>query len=186
MWPSSGALLAILFVAACDRTARTSDRALAVASSSPRGVVSKPDSNEADDSMVRDPPDSSTSSWSVAPAHNYLDDSRFTGRHVRHPSGLLVLWFDTATRATEDMPAGTVHVDSVVVSGIRHGEFLTHYCNTGGREETQLVGIVRDSSTYTRPRLAWRLDTASDKIRAIVPDSVLCTPGDMFSGDVDH
>jgi hypothetical protein len=185
MWPPSRALLAILVVAACDRTARSSDSAQAVASSSPAGVVSKPDSDEVDDAMLGDPPDSNTYSWSFAPAHDYLDDSRFTGRHVRHPSGLLVLWFDTATRATEDTPATTVHVDSLVVSGIQHGEFLTYYCNTRGRWETQIVGIVRDSTTYTRPRLAWRLDTASNRIKSFPTDSVLCTPGGLFGGDVD-
>jgi hypothetical protein len=185
MRPSSRLLLAVLFCTACDRTAQHSDRALAAASSSPSKVLPNPDSADTTDIMFRDPPDSNTFSWSFAPAHDYLDDSRFTGRHVRHPSGLLVLWFDTATRATEDTPAGTVHVDSIVVSGIKHGEFLTYYCNTRGRRETQIVGIVRDSSTYTRPRVAWLLDTASNRIRAFRTDSVLCTPGDIFSGDVD-
>jgi hypothetical protein len=149
-------------------------------------VVSKPDSGEADDATFREQPDSNTYSWSFAPAHDYLGDSRFTGRHVRHPSGLLVLWFDTATRATEDTPASTVHVDSLVVPGVQHGEFLTYYCNTRGRRETQIVGIIRDSTRYTRPRLAWLFDTASNRIRAIAPDSVLCTPADIFTGDADR
>jgi len=186
MRPSSRFVLAILFCAACDSAARNSQRTGQGPSSAPPGAVSKPVSSEADDFTLRDQPDSNTSSWSFGPAHDYLGDSRFTGRHVRHPSGLLVLWFDTATRATEDTPASTVHVDSLVVSGIQHGEFLTYYCNTRRTHETQIVGIIRDSSRYTRPRLAWLLDTASNKIRAIVPDSVLCTPGDMFSGDVDR
>jgi hypothetical protein len=186
MRPSSRFVLAILFCAACDSAARNSQRTGQATSSSPSGAVSKADSSEADDVTLWYQPDSNTSSWSFAPVHDYLGDSRFTGRHVRHPSGLLVLWFDTATRATEDTPASTVHVDSLVVSGIQHGEFLTYYCNTRGRHETQIVGIIRDSSRYTRPRLAWLLDTASNKIRAIVPDSVLCTPGDIFTGDADR
>jgi len=186
MRPSSRFALAILFCAACDSAARNSQRTGQSTSSSPSGAASKADSSEADGVTLWDQPDSNTSSWSFAPAHDYLSDSRFTGRHVRHPSGLLVLWFDTATRATEDTPAGTVHVDSLAVSGIQHGEFLTYYCNTRGRHETQIVGIIRDSSRYTRPRLAWLLDTASNKIRAIVPDSLSCTPGDIFSGDADR
>jgi hypothetical protein len=124
--------------------------------------------------------DSNTFSWSFAPA--------YTGRHVRHPSGLLVLWFDTATRATEDKSAGTVHVDSLVVSGIRHGEFLSFHCNADGKRETwvtPVVGIMHDTGTYARPRLAWMLDTASSRIRAIPTDPVLCSASDMFSGDVD-
>jgi hypothetical protein len=182
-----GALLCSACVTKPENSARTPE---AASGSSSTSAISKPDNADTTESvdagMSRDQPDSNTSSWSFAPAHDYLGDSRFTGRHVRHPSGLLVLWFDTATRATEDTPASTVHVDSLVVSGIQHGEFLTYFCNTRGRHETQIVGIIRDSSRYTRPRLAWLLDTASNKIRAIVPDSVSCTPGDIFSGDVDQ
>jgi hypothetical protein len=190
MNPITRTLIAASLCSACVTKAENSVRTPEAASSSsaPSGIGKHDNSDTAEsvDAGMFDQPDSNTSSWSFAPAHDYLGDSRFTGRHVRHPSGLLVLWFDTATRATEDTPASTVHVDSLVVSGIQHGEFLTYFCNTRGRHETQIVGIIRDSSRYTRPRLAWLLDTASNKIRALVPDSVLCTPGDIFSGDVDR
>lgn len=172
------ALLASIAFGACDSIARTPSPAIEAASSSPSTVASEHD----DLSEYRriDPPDSNTYSWTFAPAHDYLGDSRFSGRHVRHPSGLLELWFDTATRATEDVPAGTSAVDSAVISGLQPGEFLTYHCNTGGRWESQIVGIVRDTTSYTPPRLAWLLDTASYRIRTIAPDSILCTPADIF------
>ena len=178
------ALLAIVALTACDSISRSpSPAAETVSSSAP--IVAASEAEDLTEYRRKDPPDSNTYSWSFAPAHDYLGDSRFSGRHVRHPSGMLELWFDTATRATEDVPAGTTGVDSTVVSGLQSGEFLTYHCNAGGRWESQIVGVVRDSTSYTRPRLAWLLDTASYRIRPIKPDSILCTPADIF-GEGDY
>ena len=116
-------------------------------------------------------------------------NERFTGQLIRVPSGLLLLWFDTTTRATEDTPAGTTHVDSLAVYGLQPGEFFTYYCNADGKQETwttQIVGILRDTANYIRPRLAWMLDTSSFKIRAIPTDQVLCSVADLFPEPGDH
>lgn len=175
--------IAILICLACQRSASVSSRTDRTASSS---LASQQDTSDTSAFVFPpDPVDSNAFSWSFAPAHDYLGDSRFAGEQARHPSGLLVLWFDTATRATEDTPAGRVHVDTLVVWGLKHGEFASPHCNTRGRWESRIVGVVHDSSSYTRPRLAWLFDTDSNKIRAIATDSILCTPADMFGGDVD-
>ena len=173
-------LLGILFCTACGGAVQTPGSSSEGTSSSTPAVLSQPDSDNTDEMFFRDPPDSNTYSWEFAPERDYQTHSRFTGRHVRHPSGLLRLWFDTATRATEDTPAGTVHVDSIVVSGLQRGEFLSYHCNARGQWETQIVGLVRDSTNYTRPRLSWLLDTASNRIRPFPSDSVLCTAAEIF------
>jgi hypothetical protein len=185
----SGISIAILwFCLACQQAAPNLSQPASGASATP--VVSlPPDTSDTSSFELRpEPVDSNAFSW-IIPSAGDVGRSRFTGDHVRHPSGLTILWLDTAIRATEDKPAGTVHVDSIVVSGILHGEFLTPHCNADGKREswvTQIVGIVHDSSTYTRPRLAWMLDTGSNRIRAIPTDPVLCSASDMFSGgDVD-
>lgn len=177
----SGISIAILlFCVACQQVAPNSSQ---TASGVPAATVVslRPDTSDTSSfELSPDPVDSNTSSRVVL--------GRFSGQHVRHPSGLLLLWLDTAVRATEDKLAQKAHVDSIVVSGILHGEFLTHYCNADPKHETwsrQIVGIVHDSSAYTRPRLAWMLDTGSSRIRAIPTEPLLCTPGDIFSGDVD-
>jgi hypothetical protein len=176
--------IGMIFCLGCQPGAPSSGGATRTASSST--VSYRPDTTDTSSfAFPPDPVDSNAFSWSFAPAHDYLGDSRFTGEQVRHPSGLLLLWFDTATRATEDKPTGRVHVDTLAVWGLKHGEFATPHCNTGGRWESQIVGVVHDSTGYSRPRLAWLLDTASNKIRAIATDSLLCTPGGMFGGDVD-
>ena len=200
MKPISRILIAILACAACKGEQTASERSHAVASSSLSTSVPPSDStsslalgsaavasSEEADALSREPPDPNDRMWTFPDMNN--GNERFTGMHVRHPSGLMVIWFDTAVRATEDTPAGTTHVDSVVVSGLQHGEYLTFYCNADGRHETwksQIVGILRDTTNYLRPRMAWMLDTVSYKIRAIPTDKVLCSTADLFGeGDDD-
>jgi hypothetical protein len=199
MTPISRILIALLACAACRGEQSNSGSAPEQASSSQSAPTNPPDSTsstgspptaisgEQADIQFREPPDSNDRMWTFPDMNN--GNERFTGMHVRHPSGLMVIWFDTATRATEDTPAGTTHVDSVVVSGLKHGEYLTFYCNADGRHETwksQIVGILRDTTNYLRPRMAWILDTVSYKIRAIPTDKVLCSAADLFGeGDDD-
>jgi hypothetical protein len=199
MKPISRIFIVLLACAACSGEQRNSGPAPEPASSSQSAPTNPPDSmasvgsaspavsgGEAD-VLSREPPDSNEYTWTFPNMNN--GNERFTGRLVRHPSGLLVIWFDTATRATEDTPAGTTHVDSVVVSGLQHGEYLTVFCNAEGRHETwksQVVGILRDTTNYLRPRMAWMLDTVSYKIKAIPTDPVLCSAAYLFGeGDDD-
>ena len=189
----SSALIALLACAACTAEQKTSERHSEATSSTQATKVNPPDSltttgpasaadpGEEAEILFSEPPDSNAYTWTFPSIDN--GNERFTGNHVRHPSGLMVIWFDTATRATEDTPAGTTHVDSVVVSGLQPGEYLAIYCNAAGRHETwksQIVGILRDTANYLRPRMAWMLDTVSYKIRAIPTEPVLCSAADLF------
>jgi hypothetical protein len=205
MKPISRVLIAVLACAACKGEQSNSERAPEPTSSSQSTPANPPDSmsfsgsaapqvsaeeavtSSSEQTDFREPPDSNAYTWTF-PSMDHGNE-RFTGQHVRHPSGMLVIWFDTATRATEDDPAGTTHVDSLVVPGLQPGEYLTFYCNAAGRKETwktEIVGILRDTANYLRPRLAWKLDTVSHKIRAIPTDPVLCSAADLFGEGDDY
>lgn len=120
--------------------------------------------------------DSSEGDW-------YLDTSDlqskstefFVGSHVRHPSGLMVIWFDTAVRATEEHPVGRAHADSVVVGDMRHLEYLGRFCvHNDGLLVDRVVGLVTDADTTARPRLAWRFNAQTFRIDRYPVDSVRC------------
>ena len=121
-------------------------------------------------------PDSSEGDW-------YLDTTDlqsvptefFVGAHLRHPSGVMVIWFDTAVRATEDHPVGRAHADSVVVDGLRHQEYLGCFCvHNDGLLVDRVVGLVTDADTTARPRLAWRFNAQTFRIDRYPVDSVRC------------
>ena len=97
----------------------------------------------------------------------------FTGSHVRHPSGMMVIWLDTATRATEDRPVGRAHVDSVVVQGLRHLEYLARICINGSDASSAygVVGVVQEADTTAVPRVAWRLNPKTLRIEPLSDDS---------------
>lgn len=199
MKPISRVLIAMLACAACRGEQKNSEPPPEAASSSLSTSVNPPDSTSSPglpsaavasavngDMLSREQPDSNAYTWKFPSMNN--GNERFTGQAVRHPSGVLVLWFDTTTRATEDTPARTVHVDSLVVSGLQRGEYVTPYCNADGRAETwktQIVGILRDTTNYLRPRMSWMLDTMSHRIRAIPTDPVLCSAADLFGDGGD-
>lgn len=194
MNPFRPILIAVLIGVACNRTAPKSEHLLAdsavhgVTMNTPvPGAATESQGSDDADELYRPTPDLNNYSWRF-PTMNHGNE-RFTGQHLRDPSGMLVLWFDTATRATEDTPAGTTHVDSLVVSGLQPGEFLSYYCNADGRQETwitEIVGILRDTVNYARPRMAWMLDTSSYRIKAIPTDQVLCSVADLFPEPGDH
>ena len=184
-------LLVVLLCIACDRGRATASAS--VASSTP-AAEQRIDSatatvSEHEDSAAAaatnitatggreaDGPDSSDFEWTFAPRRPIDTNTRFAGRAVRRANGLLRIWFDTATRATEEKPAGTIGVDSVTVKGLLHGEQFTTECNKDpGFRDTQLVGVVRDKSGYLRPRLLWQLDTATNRIKSISPEGFSCT-----------
>jgi hypothetical protein len=111
-------------------------------------------------------PDSSYGAW---------DQGIFlSGDHVRHPSGLLVIWLDTAIRATEDHPVGRAHADSIVVTGLKPGEGLGRFCLVNRSMADHIVGIVGDDTVMTRPRLAWLFDKTTFRIKPTPTDSVTC------------
>lgn len=113
-----------------------------------------------------DAPDSSHGAW---------DQGGFlSGDHVRHPSGLLVMWLDTAIRATEDHPVGRAHADSIVVTGLKPGEGLSRTCMVNGSMAEHIVGIVGEDTVFTRPRIAWLFDDATFRIKPTPTDSVTC------------
>jgi hypothetical protein len=94
---------------------------------------------------------------------------------------LLKIWFDTATRATEEKPAGTIGVDSVTVKGLLRGEQFTAECNRDpGIRDTQLVGVVAGKSGYMSPRLVWQLDTATNRIKSVPSVAISCTAASEY------
>ncbi len=130
--------------------------------------------------------DSAFGGWGVngpemSPAEFYI------GSHVRHPSGLMVIWFDTAVRATEDHPVGHVHTDSVIVNGVQHLEYLGAFCFVGAEMMTDpsIVGLVPEADSVFRPRLAWRFNKKSLRIESVPADSLKCRVTDPLEGEVD-
>ena len=97
-----------------------------------------------------------------------------SGNHVRHPSGLLILWLDTAIRATEDHPVGRAHADSIVIRGLQSGEGLGRFCMVNGSTASRIVGLVRDTTIGTKPRLAWVFDDSTFRIKRTPTDSLTC------------
>ena len=176
------ALALTLCCLACDKTATTrtdTAAAVSVTSSSSPAVAPVVESDESEEGPLSlfDPPDSSTVDWHISSGH----DPRFGGRNVRHPSGLLVIYMDSATRATEDAPKGRANVDSVVVTGLLQGELVAPFCkDAGGIGRVQVVGVVRDSSRYVQPRLAWMLDTMERRIISVPPGAYVCTAAPLF------
>ncbi len=157
-------LLTLLCLFACERSAeRQATDSTAVVTQTAAIPSPRPD-------KVEDPIFSNF--WDDAPDSSYGAWDR--GSHVRHPSGLLVMWLDTAIRATEDHPVERAHADSILVKGLQHGEGLGRFCMVNGSTADRIVGVVRDTTTGTRPRLAWLFDSATFRIKATPTDSVTC------------
>jgi hypothetical protein len=162
-------LLPLLCSVACEHSAkRQSTDSSAVIVTQPAAAPEAFNAGDGSfDAYEMPAPDSSWGTWGA--------DKFFSASHVRHPSGLLVMWLDTAVRATEDHPVGRAHADSVVVQGILPGEFLARYCMMGGSTIVQAVGIIRDTTqTLTRPRLAWLFDNSTFHIKPLPTDSLTC------------
>jgi hypothetical protein len=168
--------LSLVCCLACENKASTASTDTTKAAS--RATIS-PEAAVADSGygFAIDTPDSSYGIWEV--------DAFVSGNHIRHPSGELIIWFDTAIRATEGHPVGRAHADSVVVTGLKRGEGLSRYCFVEGNPQSSVVGIVPDTIA-TEPRLAWTFDKATFRIKTIPTDSLRCALRDPLEGeDVD-
>ena len=184
------ALFALLVSLGCERAApAAASREMSSSSTSPSSTAAPAVSYAIDDTMP--PPyeiagtDSAYGAWGVSgmdigPGEFYI------GSHVRHPSGSMVIWFDTAVRATEDHPVGHAHTDSIVLNGVRHLEYLGRFCFVGNAAaHADIVGLVQEGDTLFRPRLAWRFNTSSLRIEAFQSDSLWCRITDPLEGEVD-
>ena len=170
-------LLALLCLFACERSAahQTTDSASTVVTENSQPSSPPKVEDSAFNDFGGDSPDSSYGTW---------DQGGFvSGNHVRHPSGLLVLWLDTAIRATEDRPVGRAHADSIVIRGLQPGEGLTRYCAVEGNPTNHIVGIVRDTTMGIPPRLAWLFDDSTFRIKATPTDSLICFLRDPMEGE---
>ena len=120
-------------------------------------------------------PDSAEGSWYLNNGDLPGSPEFFVASHVRHPSGLMVIWFDTAVRATEENGMRRVHVDSVVVQGMQHLEYLARICSdTTGLTVGRVVGLTQEADTTAHPRLAWRFNVQNFRIEPFPTDSVRC------------
>jgi hypothetical protein len=55
------------------------------------------------------------------------------------------------------------------------GEGLSRFCmGPSGAAVDRVVGLVRDTTSSTRPRLAWRFDESTFRIKATPTDSLSC------------
>jgi hypothetical protein len=104
---------------------------------------------------------------------------RFSAGFARHTSGLLVVKLDTsADRPLKtEPPFHHVLADSIVVRGLGRRERFARTCRLGTRPvDGQVVGVLPDSvpERWSRPRLAWSIDTAAARFRAMATDSVTC------------
>ncbi len=119
-------------------------------------------------------PDSSVEAWHFAVQDNgTYAPNFFGGSYIRHPSGLFILWIDTASRATEETPSRRIHADSVVLNDLKHGEVVSHYCKVSGSEADRVVGILPDTAP-ARPRQAWMLDPITVRVAPLATDSLSC------------
>ena len=163
-------ILAFLSLVACERSSPrgVTDSTTTVAQTT-TAAASVPPADPVFGPFERPAPDSSFGTWSLGSAF-------VSGSHVRHPSGLLTIWLDTAIRATEDHPVLRAHADSVVVPNLRRSEGLARICRRIPHTAADDVfGIVTDTSdALIRPRLAWRFDVDSFRIRPLPTDSLIC------------
>jgi hypothetical protein len=167
------ALLPLLYVVACERSTakQTPDSTATVATQSVLPPPPPSDPSKVEDSVFDtfgiDSPDSSYGAWNR--------EEFVSGDHVRHPSGLMILWLDTAVRATDGRPARRAHADSIVITGLDPSEGLGHFCNgPNGAGANRVVGLVRDTATNHHPRLAWLFDDKTFRIKATPTDSLVC------------
>jgi len=129
-------------------------------------------------------PDSSEGDWYLDTEDLKASPEFFVGSHVRHPSGLMVIWLDTAIRATEDHPVGRARADSVVVLDLRHLEYLARFCaEPDGLTIPRVVGLVTEADTTARPRLAWRFNAQAYRIERYPVDSIRCMVKEPVEGD---
>lgn len=179
-------LFLLLCFVACERSAvrRTTDSTATATTTfaivATQSVHPPSDPSKVEDSVFDtfgiDAPDSSYGAWDR--------DGFVSGDHVRHPSGLLILWLDTAVRATDGRPARRAHADSVVVTGLDPSEGLGHFCNgITGAGANHVVGLVRDTATNRHPRLAWLFDEKTFRIKATPTDSLTCFLRDPMEHD---
>ena len=92
-------------------------------------------------------------------------------------SGRLVLALDTLWPRvqTEDTNRTRTVTDSLVVTGISSKENWTYNCTKAGQYEPFVVAVIpMEASAPTVPRLAWKFDTVTYRIRPIPANSISC------------
>jgi hypothetical protein len=166
MIPRIRSLLPLLCCLACERSASRQASDSSTVAIQTAALSSRPKIEDPIFGNFETPaPDSSYGAWN--------QEGFLSGSHVRHPSGSLTIWLDTAIRATEEHPVGRAHADSVVVPGLRPGEGIGRFCQIDHSMADRVVGVVLDDTIFTRPRIAWLFDTTF-RIRTIPTDSVTC------------
>ncbi|MFL5483256.1 MAG: hypothetical protein ACJ8AK_13835 [Gemmatimonadaceae bacterium] len=179
-----GAVVALLACLCCERAA-TPVKQTAASSTASAAVSSPPVASQQNGDALEEnalpefrivAPDSSEGDWYLETGDLQSVSAEFlVGSHVRRPSGLMVIWFDTAVRATDDHGVGRARADSVVVEGMQHLEYLARFCvESNGLTVPRVVGLVTEADTTARPRLAWRFNAQTFRIERYPVDSVRC------------
>jgi len=186
-------LFPLLCFVACERSAvrqttdSTATASTTVAAATQNVQTPPPISSNVEDSVFDtfgiDSPDSSYGAWDR--------DGFVSGDHVRHPSGLMILWLDTAVRATDGRPARRAHADSIVITGLDPSEGLGHFCNgpngAGPIASSDWFATLRPTTSHGSPgsltkrrsesrRLRPTLSSASSAIRWSMRKWIECAP----------
>lgn len=117
--------------------------------------------------------------WDPGRADEAQVQSRFLARAYPAGPADLVLTLDTTTaRVTQRPSNGYGNADFIRISHLRSGETFTYHCYVTGSTAIGQIGGVSNRGTperFEHPRLAWRFDTTTLRIRQIAADSVYCT-----------
>jgi len=104
--------------------------------------------------------------------------SRFQIKVDFFASGRMVLALDTLWPRVETEGANPTRTvtDSLVVPGIRSGEYWTYNCTNNGQYEPFVVAMIPQVAPASNiPRVAWKFDTLTYRIRPIPTESMLCS-----------
>ena len=106
--------------------------------------------------------------------------SRFLARIRKLSGDRLLLRLDSSSSGSTQAGVTKLFVagDSLIVSGFRIDDTFTPYCGVQRQAvDGQVGGLVPRETPMqgsARPRLAWKFDTITIRIRPIVLDSVIC------------
>jgi hypothetical protein len=107
--------------------------------------------------------------------------SKYRAHSKRLSSQLLVLTLDTPAVSAKDRDRPKYFVaDSTIVTGLSYGDSFKNDCTMGSiGPEGLITGLASTDQGRHHPRLAWRFDTVSLKIRSLPPDSVWCVQAEV-------
>jgi hypothetical protein len=103
---------------------------------------------------------------------------RFFANYSRGTSGVVTITLDTTLTGRRLEPPFDSNVgDSVAIAGLRRQERVAIECRFGAYDrDERIIGVLRNDTReqWMPARIAWLLDTARVRIRAIRPMGITC------------